>query len=143
MKCYNLKKVERCLINVSVTPYQTTQRNKPEVQGFNNCRHENMHMNIECQNNIYAVIIMSPTMPDSQRVNLQIYRSTVITQSRYLLLLPGIVVAVFRFWLSWSRRSNTSNCLQVIKHQYCRLVTHAFTQELRYKLVQCFHFLTW
>jgi len=135
--------VEQGLLKVLVTPYQTTRCHKPEVQGLSICHHKNMHMNIKCQNNISAVIIMSPIMLDGQRLNFQVYRSTVITQSRYLLLLPSIVVAVFRFCLSWSRPSNTSNCLQVIKHQYCGLVIHAFTQELRYKLVQCFHFLTW
>ena len=56
-------------------------------------------MNIECHNNISAVIIMSPIMPDGQRLNLQIYRSTVITQSKQI---PLVIT-----WYS-------SSCLQIL-----------------------------
>ena len=76
--------MEQGLLKVLVTPYQTRRRHKPEVQGLNNCHHENMHMNIERQNNISAVIIMSSIMLDGQRLKFQIYRSTVITQSKQI-----------------------------------------------------------
>jgi len=79
-----MKKVEQGLLKVFVTPYQTTQHHKPEVQGLNNWHHENTHMNTECQNNISEVIIMSHIMLDGQRVKFLINRSTVITQSKQI-----------------------------------------------------------